>query len=52
MTAMLFSIQAQAIYFDDDGIEQGYRGFADFSYSLGVGDFAIDRVGITTSHGY
>lgn len=45
---------ASAIYFDDEGIPQGYRGFADFSYTLGVGDWGKnhDRVGIMTSHGY
>lgn len=44
---------ASAIYFDDEGITQGYRGFADFSYTLGVGDWGKnhDRVGIMTSHG-
>ena len=38
----------------DDGIQQGYRGFADFSYTLGVGDWGKnhDRIGIMTSHGY
>ena len=43
----------KAIYFDDDAIEEGYRGFADFSYTLGVGDGQdIDRVSVLTSHGY
>lgn len=50
----LSSSTANAIYFDDDGISQGYRGFADFSYTLGVGDWGKnhDRIGILTSHGY
>ena len=49
----LLSTQAKAIYFDDDAIEEGYRGFADFSYTLGVGDGQdIDRVSVLTSHGY
>lgn len=51
---LLPSLTASAIYFDDDGIPQGYRGFADFSYTLGVGDWGKkhDRIGIMTSHGY
>ena len=51
---MLSCLPASAIYFDDDGIQEGYRGFADFSYTLGVGDWGKnhDRVGIMTSHGY
>ncbi len=51
---LLSSSTASAIYFDDDGISQGYRGFADFSYTLGIGDWGKnhDRVGIMTSHGY
>ena len=50
----LSSTTASAIYFDDDGIPQGYRGFADLSYTLGVGDWGKnhDRIGIMTSHGY
>lgn len=52
-SVMLSCMPASAIYFDDDGIPQGYRGFADFSYTLGVGDWGKkhDRVGIMTSHG-
>lgn len=44
---------ASAIYFEDEGIPEGYRGFADFSYTLGVGDWGKnhDRLGIMTSHG-
>ena len=50
----LSSTTASAIYFDDEGIPQGYRGFADLSYTLGVGDWGKnhDRIGIMTSHGY
>ena len=51
---VLSCLSASAIYFDDDGIPEGYRGFADFSYTLGVGDWDKnhDRIGIMTSHGY
>lgn len=50
----LSTTTASAIYFDDEGIPQGYRGFADLSYTLGVGDWGKnhDRIGIMTSHGY
>ena len=52
--ALLSWSTASAIYFDDDGIPQGYRGFADFSYTLGVGKWGNhhNRIGIMTSHGY
>lgn len=45
---------ASAIYFDDDCIQQGYRGFADVAFTLGVGDLGKnhERIGIMTSHGY
>ena len=51
---VLSCLSASAIYFDDDGIPEGYRGFADFSYTLGVGDWgkSHDRIGIMASHGY
>lgn len=50
---LLSSSTASAFYFEDDndGIQQGYRGFADFSYTIGVHS-SFDRVGIMTSHGY
>ena len=50
----LLSTQAKALDYDDDGVSPGYRGFVDFSYSLGVGDFGKnhDRVNLMTSHGY
>lgn len=32
--------------------DKGYRGFADFAYSVGVGDYSIDRLEFSTSHGY
>lgn len=53
--ASLFCAQtSSAITFDEDGVSPGYRGFADFGYTLGVGDFGknVDRVNLMTSHGY
>lgn len=38
--------------FDGRGRERGYRGFADLGYTLGTGDWAIDRIEFSTSHGY
>ncbi len=54
LAALLVAFQGKAIDFDDDAIEQGYRGFVDFGYSLGVGENGkdIDRVNLSTSHGY
>lgn len=51
----LFILNApcNAIDFDEDAIEVGYRGFAEFGYTLGVGDGdGFDRVNVLTSHGY
>ena len=33
-------------------IQTGYHGFADFSYTLGVGDYTLNRFGLSSSHGY
>lgn len=53
-TVLLSCSMANAIYFEDDGIPQGYRGFANITYTLGVGDWGKkhDRIGIMTTHGY
>ena len=50
---LLSASTASAFYFEDDydGIQVGYRGFTDFSYTIGV-HRSFDRVGIMTSHGY
>lgn len=34
------------------GTQVGYRGFIDLNYTIGVGDFSIDRMGVSTTHGY
>lgn len=34
------------------GNDLGYKGFIDFGYNFGVGDFGIDRFEVATSHGY
>ena len=54
ITLIIFaSSQAKAIYYDDDStIEQGYRGFVEFDYALGLGDISIDRISVSTSHGF
>lgn len=51
---LLSSSTASAIYFEDEGMPEGYRGFVDLSYTLSVGDGSAnhDRVGLMTSHGY
>lgn len=50
---LISSSAANAFYFEDDfdGIQLGYRGFTDLSYTFGV-HHSFDRVGIITSHGY
>jgi len=32
--------------------QKGYRGFADLGYTIGTGDFRLDRIEFSTSHGY
>lgn len=34
------------------GNKTGYKGFVDLGYTIGVGDWAVDRLEISTSHGY
>ena len=34
------------------GPQKGYRGFVDLGYTIGTGDFGLDRVEFSTSHGY
>lgn len=34
------------------GQKTGYRGFVDLGYSIGVGDYDVDRLEFSTSHGY
>ena len=36
----------------NEGVQDGYRGFVDAGYSLGVGDWGLDRSSISTIHGY
>jgi len=31
---------------------QGYKGFIDLGYTIGAGDWGVDRIELTTSHGY
>ena len=31
---------------------RGYRGFIDFGYTIGTGDYNVGRIELTTSHGY
>jgi len=34
------------------GPQKGYRGFVDLGYTIGTGDFGLDRIEFSTSHGY
>lgn len=34
------------------GPKVGYKGFVDFGYSFGTGDYDFDRIEFSTSHGY
>ena len=40
-----------SMYNGKSGNERGYKGFVDFGYTLGVGDFGEDRIEFSTSHG-
>ncbi|MCL3853042.1 MULTISPECIES: hypothetical protein [Parabacteroides] len=33
-------------------VKRGYKGFVDFGYTVGTGDFSEGRVELTTSHGF
>ena len=35
----------------EEGNKSGYKGFIDFGYTIGTGDFKEDRIELTTSHG-
>lgn len=37
---------------DQSGNKQGYKGFLDFGFTVGVGSFKEDRIEFSTSHGY
>lgn len=34
------------------GPQKGYRGFVDLGYTIGTGDFGLDRIEFSTTHGY
>lgn len=34
------------------GAKTGYKGFVDLGYTIGTGDFGVDRIELNTSHGY
>ena len=36
----------------NSGNKAGYKGFLDLGYTIGVGDWGIDRLELSTSHGY
>lgn len=33
-------------------VRRGYKGFVDLGYTFGIGDYSINRLEITTSHGF
>jgi hypothetical protein len=35
----------------NSGLRLGYKGFVDFGYSVGVGDYGADRIEFSTTHG-
>jgi len=37
---------------NNSGNETGYKGFIDLGYTIGVGDWGVDRIELSTSHGY
>lgn len=38
--------------FNEDAISSGYKGMVDIGYAFGTGNYGIDRLMFTTSHGY
>ena len=37
---------------NNSGNETGYNGFFDLGYTIGTGDYGVDRIELSTSHGY
>lgn len=37
---------------NNSGNKTGYMGFIDFGYTFGIGDWGVDRLELSTSHGY
>lgn len=37
---------------NNSGNQTGYKGFVDLGYTIGVGDWGIDRLELSTSHGW
>lgn len=48
LCAILAGLSANA----QDIFEKGYRGQADFGYTIGAGDYEFGRFEISTTHGY
>jgi len=49
----LYSAQSSRnSYSTAGGAARGYRGFVEVGYTIGVGDHEIDRMAVSTSHGY
>lgn len=36
----------------DEYVRKGYKGFVDLGYTFGIGDYSLNRLEITTSHGF
>ncbi len=51
-TVAPYGRQKSASKMNEYGLPSGYRGFIDFGYSVGVGDFGEGRVEFSTTHGY
>lgn len=44
--------QISADLYAGEYVRRGYKGFVDFGYTFGIGDYSINRLEITTSHGF
>ena len=44
--------KSNGISSSENYLHTGYKGMVDAGYGIGVGDFGVDRIIVTTSHGY
>ncbi len=49
IASVVFSSQSTKA---QDYFKNGYRGYADLGYTIGVGDYELNRFEISTTHGY
>ncbi len=52
LTVLSLMMVAVAINSKAQSVKTGYKGFVDAGYSIGIGDYKLNRFEVNTSHGY